>query len=472
MIKWAWGACGKATTLKEQDSFHPGSSGEASVRAIFVAIYAIAYASVWLALLTPATITLALQVRQIAPINATEAASRVLMAGALVALVSNPVFGALSDRTRSRFGRRRPYLLGGTAAGLAALVLIGVARSLDIVLFGWCLAQLAYNAVLTAMVAIVADRIPASRRGTVVGILGMCLPIGQIAGTFLVQQLAPNLLLALLVPGAIGALGVCVLAFALPSDFPSGSSRSPASACPAPSGVVRDPRSGTAAVPEGVEIVSRPGADVGTGGEVGASAGTKSRLSFARYRDFAWAWSSRLLFVVGNVSFQAYQPFLLMDALGFDAAEVPSLVFRSTLVQAATTVLSSLIAGRLSDRLGCRKPIAIVGSVLQGVGLWLVAVAHSYATLLFGVAAAGIGRGTYEGVSLTLVTDVLPDRDLHAAQDLGLLNIANTLPQVLAPLAAPAILETSRGNYTLLFLLAGTIPVVGAALLLPLKTAR
>ncbi len=401
----------------------------------FIAIYAIAYAALWLALMTPATITLALRVRQIAPVGATRAASLVLMAGAVVALVGNPVLGALSDRTRSRLGRRRPYLIAGSVAGFAALVLVGVARSLDLVLLGWCLAQLAYNAVLTAMVAIVADRIPASQRGTVVGILGMCLPIGQIAGTFLVQQLVPDLLRALLVPGAIGAIGVCLLALVLPPDTGVGGARAPGKV--SASGYVRPRRSG-----------------------------------FARHRDFAWVWCSRVLFIVGNVSFQTYQPFLLLEGLRFDAAEVPSVVFRSTLVQAATTVLSSLIAGRLSDRLGRRKPIAMVGSVLQGIGLWIVAIAHSYPTLLSAVAVAGLGRGIYEGVSLALVTDVLPDRDVHAAQDLGLLNIANVLPQVLAPLAAPAVLEASHGNYMVLFLLAGTITVLGAVLLMPVKTAR
>jgi MFS family permease len=181
---------------------------------------------------------------------------------------------------------------------------------------------------------------------------------------------------------------------------------------------------------------------------------------------------SRVFFVVGSVSFQAYQPFLLLDALGFDAAAVPGLIFRSTLVHAAMTVVSSLVAGRLSDRWGRRKPIAMVGSVLQGVGLWLVAMADSYNMMLCGVAVAGLGHGAYEGVDLALVTEVLPDRDQHAAKGLGLLNIANALPQVIAPLAAPAILTSSHGNYMLLFLIAGSVPVLGAILLVPLKGAR
>ena len=110
--------------------------------------------------MTPAIISLALRVRQLAPGNAAEPISWVLMAGALVALVSNPVFGALSDRTRSRFGRRRPWMVGGVLCGCAALAVIGLAPTINIVLLGWCLAQLAYNAALAALVAIIPDRIP------------------------------------------------------------------------------------------------------------------------------------------------------------------------------------------------------------------------------------------------------------------------------------------------------------------------
>jgi MFS family permease len=422
------------------------------VSPVFVAIYALAYASLWLALLTPATITLALRVRQIVPGDATHPASLVLFAGALVALVSNPLFGALSDRTRSRFGRRKPYLVVGAVVGFGALALIGSASSVAVVLVGWCLAQLAYNAVLAALVAIVADRIPTSRRGTVVGILGMCMPVGQISGTFLVQYFAPDLMRALLVPGAIGLAGVLVLAMSLRGQERGTAARD------APDGAVAS-EAGTlaqAVAPGGATSPPRAAAATATG----------------RRTDFGWAWASRVHFVVGSVFIQAYQPFLLLDVLKFDAADVPRLIFRSTLVQAAMMVLWSVISGRLSDRLRRRKPIAMVGTTLQGIGLWLIAIAPSYTMLLLGIAVAGIGHGIYEGVDLALVTEVLPDRDRHAAKDLGLLNVANALPQVVAPLAAPVILDASHGNYMLLFLVAGAVPVIGAALLVPLKGAR
>lgn len=400
------------------------------VSARFVAIYALAYASLWLALLTPAMITLALRVRQLAGAESARPVSLVLFLGAVAALIGNPVFGALSDRTRSRFGRRRPYLVGGVLGGCAALALIGLGTSITCVAVGWCLAQLAYNAALAALVAIIPDQVPTSQRGTVVGILGVCMPVGQIVGTWLVQLLADNLTLALLVPGAIGVAGVLVLAFMLPDAPP-----------PQPQSRQHAPES-------------------------------SRHFDLLAHRDFLWAWSSRVLFVMGTIFLQAYQPFLLLDGLGFPAAAVPRLIFRSTLVQAAMVVTWSLIAGRLSDRTGRRKPIAMAGSAIQGLGLWLIAAAHSYPTFLCGIALTGVGHGVYEGVNLALVTEVLPDRARHAAKDLGLLNITNTLPQVIAPLAAPAILALSGGDYMLLFLVAGAVPLVGTALLSPVRSVR
>ena len=184
------------------------------------------------------------------------------------------------------------------------------------------------------------------------------------------------------------------------------------------------------------------------GSGAGVRGGSRRQGAARSHRDFAWAWLSRVFFTTGSCFLQAYQPFFLLDALHMSPADVPHLMFRSTLVQAAMVVIWSLISGRLSDRTGLRKPFVMAGSTLQGLGLWVIAFSHSYSMLLLGVGLVGMGHGVYEGVDLALVTDVLPDRARHAAKDLGLLNIANTLPQVIAPLAAPVILAISRGDYT------------------------
>jgi MFS family permease len=409
-------------------------------------------------------------VRQLAPGNAAESISRVLMAGAVVALVSNPIFGALSDSTRSRFGRRRPWLVGGVLCGFASLAVIGLAPTVNIVLWGWCAAQLAFNAVLAAMVAIIPDRVPPAQRGTVVGILGICMPIGQITGTFLVQLLVVNMTLALVIPGVIGVVGVLALTLALGQEPGTVGSQLGRHAGTAGAGGPLGQAASMAHV--GAVLASGSAALAPTQPGSAASVGAALPTGPRSHRDFAWAWMSRVFFTTGSCFLQAYQPFFLLDALHMSAADVPRLMFRSTLVQAAMVVIWSVISGRLSDRLGLRKPFVMAGSILQGLGLWLIACSDSYTLLLFGVGLVGMGHGVYEGVDLALVTDVLPDRARHAAKDLGLLNIANTLPQVIAPLAAPAILEVSRGDYMLLFAVAGALAVLGSVFLLPLKKVR
>jgi MFS family permease len=351
--------------------------------------------------------------------------------GAVFALVGNPVCGALSDRTSSALGRRRPWLIGGALFGLAALVLTAAAQNLTTVVIGWCAAQLGFNAVLAAIVAVLPDRVPVAQRGTVAGILGICMPVGQVTGTYLVAVLPAGVWLPLLAPGVIGVTAVLLFASVL-QDEP----------------VSRRPRTSTREILSAYLIDPR------------------------RHPDFAWAWISRVFFVTGSVTLQTFQPLFLIDQLNLDAGAVPALIFRSTLVQAGTLVLASAISGRLSDRLGRRKAIVFSGAALYGAGLCVAAAAGSYEAFLFGIAIAGIGHGTYVGVDLALFTDVLPNQQHDAAKDLGLVNVTNTLPQILSPGVAPLILAASGGDYSLLFVLAGLVALLGSLAILPLKRVR
>jgi len=407
------------------------ASRTAGARPGFVFLYALAYAVLWLALLTPIIVTLALKVQQLAPGDTTRPLSLVFGVGAIFALVSNPLFGALSDRTTSRFGRRRPWLVGGILCGLFALAMIGAASNITTVLIGWCIAQLAFNATLAALVAVLPDQVPIAQRGTVAGILGVCMPVGNVAGTFLVQALPQNIWMALVVPGAIGTAGVLLFAFTI--DDPPIGARPPASQQNFFSTYLIDPR---------------------------------------QHPDFAWAWISRVFFVMGTATFQAYQPLFLMDHLGIAVHALPNHVFESTLLQSALLVISSAIGGRLSDRFGRRKIFVFAGSAVYGMGLWLIGTADSYSAFLIGVAATGIGQGTYVGVDLALFTDVLPRQKEDAAKDLGLVNVTNTLPQILSPAIAPWILAASDSGYAVLFSAAGLLCLFGSLAILPLKQVR
>ncbi len=155
----------------------------------FISIYAAAYMGTWLALLTPIMVTLALRAGELAPRGTADYwLSLVLGAGALFALVGNPLFGWFSDRTTSSLGMRRPWLVGGALAGFVSLWIVAQAPSMGWLLLGWCLAQLSFNAVLAPLAALLPDHISQERRGTVAGIISICTPLGQIGGTYLDQD--------------------------------------------------------------------------------------------------------------------------------------------------------------------------------------------------------------------------------------------------------------------------------------------
>jgi len=392
----------------------------------FILVYALAYTGTWVALLTPVLITIALKMRQLTPDDAAGNHSLVLSVGAFFALASNPLFGRLSDRTTSRLGMRRPWLIGGVLGGAVALLIVARAHSVAMVLVGWCLAQLSFNAVLAALVAVLPDQVPLEQRGTVAGVLGTCMPLGQLAGTFVVQSVGESTLAMFMVPTVIGAAAILLLAFTLDDRRLE------------PTQPVR-------------ETVSW------------------YWVSPRRYPDFAWAWFSRFLVVLGTAFLTTYQPFYLTEKLGLPSGEVPGLVFRSMLVQASLVVAVSVIGGRLSDALQRRKVFVIGGAIVYALGLWIVALADSYPLFLAGMAATGIGHGLYFSVDLALVTEVLPDRERDAAKDLGILNITNALPQSLAPLLGPGILALSGGDYTWVFLTAGAIALAGSLAIVPLR---
>ncbi|WP_281444682.1 MFS transporter, partial [Paenarthrobacter nicotinovorans] len=100
--------------------------------------------------------------------------------GAAVSMVANPLFGAFSDRTTSRFGRRVPWVLMGAILGAVALVALAGAPNVAVMTLLWCLVQAGANAMYSAITAAVPDRVPVPQRGTVGGVAAM----GQTAGPY------------------------------------------------------------------------------------------------------------------------------------------------------------------------------------------------------------------------------------------------------------------------------------------------
>jgi MFS family permease len=143
------------------------------LRPLALVAFVVANLCTWSAILTPAAITLALRVREIDAGGASATLSLVSAVGAVFGIIGNPLFGRLSDRTRSRFGMRRPWMLGGIAAGALGLLLVATAPSVPMLVLGWAVTQLGIQALLAAITAVLPDQVPHRQRGRIGGLIGM-----------------------------------------------------------------------------------------------------------------------------------------------------------------------------------------------------------------------------------------------------------------------------------------------------------
>jgi MFS family permease len=248
---------------------------------------------------------------------------------------------------------------------------------------------------------------------------------------------APNLAAMILLPAAIGAVGAVLLALRLP-DRQLGAAERP------------------------------------------AFGWTEFRTTFwvnpLRAPSFGWAWWSRLLLFLGVAAIQAYQAFYLIIVLHFAPDQVAGAVFVSTLVLTVAALVFAPIAGKVSDRLGRRKPFVVAAAVVFAVGLALASFAQSFPAFLVAIGIVGLGQGVYMAVDIALVTQVLPD-PANPAKDLGIMNLASTLPATLVPAVAPVVLAigasaTTPQNFTALFLFGAIAAVIGAVCILPIRGVR
>ncbi len=399
----------------------------------FISLYVLAYMGTCLLFLAPLLVTLALKINSLVGIDrAPNSLALVTGTGALLSLVGNPFFGRMSDRTSSRLGMRRPWMVTGLLGGSFGILVVALAPSVPVVLAGWCIAQLFFNALLAALVAVLPDQVPEVQRGTVAGVLGVCLPIASVSGTFLVQLFTGNAIGMFLVPCAIG--GFFVLLFAV---------------------TLNDRRLAKADRPQW---------------SVREFAGT-FYVNPRKSPDFAWAFASRFMFVMAYALLTTYQAYYLLDKIGSAEVDVPQQIFLGTLVQSVLIVGASLIGGRLSDRTGRRKVFVLTASIVYGLAMFVVAIASNFNGFLVGMAIGGLGFGVYMAVDLALVADVLPDK-ANAAKDLGVLNIAGALPYSVAPAIAPVILVIGGGSYGVLYAFAGVCAIIGGLAILPVKRVR
>ncbi|QNQ11634.1 MFS transporter [Sphingomonas alpina] len=380
----------------------------------------------WLALFGPIQLLLGVQAQAISPEHKVAALGIVTAAGAVCSLVANPLFGALSDRTVSRFGRRLPWVFLGAVGGALSLVLLATAQSITMMTIAWCLAQTSLNAMFAAVVAAVPDQVPVAQRGAVGGWLGIAQILGLVCGVAAAEAALPSIAAAYLILVAI--LIVMTMPYlALRRDIVLDRRTRPAFAWrPFLAGFWIDPR---------------------------------------RYPDLGWAWMTRfainLVYAVGTL----YLLYYLGDVM--HRPDPAGDVVTMTAVNVVTMVLVMIPAGFLSDRLGRRKSFVVVAGILLACGMAILAAGPGWTGALIAAAILGAGFGIYTSVEFALITQVLPSA-ADRGRDLGVINVANALPQVLAP--AIAALVVSYAGYPILYALSAGLALCGAVMIRQIRS--
>lgn len=162
-------------------------------------------------------------------------------------------------------------------------------------------------------------------------------------------------------------------------------------------------------------------------------------ISPREHPDFAWAWITRFLVNLGNALGLLYLLYYLQDVIGVDKDEADDRVFLLTAIYAAVIMATTVVFGIWSDRNGKRKVFVIWSGVVGSIASLLLAVGQSWPAALAAAVLMGVGYGSYTSVDFALITQVLPGAE-DRAKDLGVINIANALPQVFAPFIAALIL--------------------------------
>lgn len=393
------------------------AAGHKPVTRGWMVLFAVAWLAIWTVQLTPVQLLLPTQLDTPDDasgwISGVVSTGVVLGVGGLAGVIAGPLAGAMSDRTRSRWGRRRPWALAGTWIAAVCLAVTGFASGPIAVGASWTGVSIGIAVVSAALTAMIADQLPEAQRGTAASLASSAQAVGIIVGVGTVVVLALTVDVSYLVLGGFIAVIGTIAALVLP-----------------------DPPGHAAAAH-------------GRGGGV---------LRSLRDRDFGWMISGRLIVNIGNALGTTLLLFFLMYGLGQGAAAEDNLLI-AIVVYTVFVVIASFGSGWWSDRTGRRRMPTVVSAMIQALASLLLAFVPSWEMTLVAAALLGIGYGAFMTTGLALATDLLPDETAHA-RDLGLVTVSAALGQLLGPLIGAALVAAA-GGFWLLFLGGAILSVVG-----------
>ncbi|WP_181430146.1 MFS transporter [Curtobacterium sp. MCPF17_018] len=388
----------------------------------------VAQFTLYLAWIAPLGYSLAVRIAQVDPNGRDNVLAFALSMPGILVLFVAPLLGVLSDRTRSRLGRRRPWLLAGTIVGAGGAVVLGLGATVPMVIVGWTISFVGYTMVAAMIVTHLGDTLPEVQRGKVMGINGAMTQIAPVVGTALAASTASMPAAMFLIPGALAFIGGIIFF-----------------------SVMKDKR--LAVTPPAVNV--------------------KALLSGywfnpRRYPNLGWVVLSRAMVFLALSFFGLYTVYLLSSRLGLDAAQVGALSAAVGLGGVVTAILGAVGSGWLSDKLGRRKPFLIVSALLLASAMVLIATMNSIPQYVVAALLSSFAIGVYGAVDQATGLDVMP-REGENGRYLAIFSLGNQVPQAFGPLLAAVVLSLFGGEYGWVYIAAGAFAVLGALAIIPIR---
>ena len=331
-------------------------------------------------------------------------------ATAITSLLSNLIVGNLSDRTRSRWGQRTPWIIAGGIIGGISLFLIGIFQNVWLMGLAYCFSMISLNMMIAPAMATLSDRVPENMRATVSSFYSAGTTVGTSIGTLIGAKFLDVQIPGFILAGVLMGVSGLVTAMVWPRE---GSARH----LPPVSGGIK-------------ELMSS----------------FKPPLKGAR--DFWLAFSGRTLLIFSYYMILNYQLYILLSYIGLGKAGAAATISIMSVVTMVVGLAGSILSGSISDKIGRRKLPVNIATILMAIGFLLPWLLKTPFSMILFAGFSGLGYAVYSAVDQALNIDVLPNKE-ESGKDLGILNMATTLGQTAGPIVTSVLVLA--GGYSLVF---------------------
>lgn len=314
-------------------------------------------------------------------------------AGLIIAMIVQPVTGALSDGWRSRFGRRRPLVVLGTLFDFVFLAILAWAGGLTWLFIGYVGLQFSSNIAHGPMQGLLPDRVPQSQLGVAASLKTFMDMLSLVLASLLAGRLRDPATVMLVVMGLL-VVAAAVTVFG---------------------------------VREESSLQGERGQGIGGGWSL-------LRINFREHASYWWLILERMLFLIGIYGMQVFAQYYLQDVLR--VPDPPRQTGDLLAVLTLTLIVLVLLGGWLADRYGAKRILAL-GSLIAGGGMLLMLFATDMRSLMVFGSILGAGIGLFLTANWALANSLAPQEE--AGKYLGLTNLATAGSAALSRLQGPAL---------------------------------